>query len=141
MDVIKECMPEAKNLSVAVGIDYGTTLVSKLGTRGARDRICLGEAVELAAKIEERVEGTETGISTAAHAQLPEEIGSLFQWKKELHCFVARNLTADVLERAEESEKMNEQKAASVRRSAAGVSVSVGASLGRSVPLSRNYAE
>ena len=94
-----------------------------------------------AAKIEERVEGTETGISAAAHVQLPEEIGSLFQWKKELQCLVARNLTADVLERAEESEKMKEQEAASVSRSAAGVSVSVGASLGRSVPLSRNYAE
>jgi hypothetical protein len=36
---------------------------------------------------------------------------------------------------------MKEQKAATVSRSAAGVSVSVGASLGRSVPLSRNYAE
>jgi class 3 adenylate cyclase len=141
MDVIKECMPEAKNLSVAVGIDYGTTLVSKLGTRGARDRICLGDAVEQAAKIEERVEGTDTGIAAAAHVQLAEDIGSLFQWKKELQCFVARNLTADVLERADESAQMKEQKTASVSRSAAGIAVSVGTALGRSVPLSRNYAE
>ena len=135
-------MPDrGEELSVAVGIDYSTTLVSKLGTRGARDRICLGEGVELAAKIEERVEGTDTGISSAAHAQLSEEIGSLFQWKKKLQCFVARNLTADVFERAEESEKMKEQQTASVSRSAAGVSVWVGTSLGRNVPLSRNYAE
>ena len=133
--------PESKNLSVAVGIDYGTTLVSKLGTRGARDRICLGEAVEQAAKIEERIEGTETGLSATAHAQLPEEIGSLFQWKKELQSFVARNLTADVLERAEESKKIKEQETVSVSRSAAGVSVLGGTSLGRTVPASRNYAE
>ena len=141
IDVVKECLAEAKNLSVAVGIDYGTTLVSKLGTRGARDRICLGEAVEQAAKIEERIEGTETGLSATAPAQLPKEIGLLFQWKKELQSFVARGLTADVLERAEESEKIKEQETASVSRSAAGVSVVGGTSLGRTVPVSRNYAE
>ena len=141
IDVVKECLAEAKNLSVAVGIDYGTTLVSKLGTRGARDRICLGEAVEQAAKIEERIEGTETGLSATAHAQLPEEIGSLFHWKKELQSFVARDLTADVLERAEESEKIKEQETVSVSRSAAGVSVLGGTSLGHTVPVSRNYAE
>ena len=39
--------------------------------------------------------------------------------------------TADVFERAEESEKMKEQTPCSVSRSAAGVSVSVGTSLGR----------
>jgi class 3 adenylate cyclase len=141
MDVVKECLPESKSLSVAVGIDFGTTLVSKLGTRGARDRICLGEAVEQAAKIEERIGGTETGISAAAHAELAEEIGSLFQWSKEQQCFVSRNLTADVIERAEESAEMKRQQSASVSRSAAGVSVSVGSSLGRTVALSRNYAE
>lgn len=141
MDVIKECLPEAKDLSVAIGVDYGTTLASKLGTRGARDRICLGDAVEHAAKIEERIEGTETGISPDAHAQLPEETSSLFQWKKELQCFVARGLTADVLERAEEASKMKSEPTASVARTAKGVAVSVGSSVGRAVPVSRNYAE
>jgi class 3 adenylate cyclase len=82
MEVVKECLTDAANLSVAIGIDYGTTLVSKLGSRGARDRICLGDAVEQAAKIEERVEGTDTGISTEAHTQLPGHIGDLFHWKK-----------------------------------------------------------
>lgn len=141
MDVIKECLPEAADLSVAVGIDYGTTLVSKLGSRGARDRICLGEAVEQAAKIEERVKGTETGMSSHAHGQLPDEIGDLFTWKKELQCFVAQNLTADTIERAEETKRMQEEKAASVTRTAAGVSVFGGTSGARSVPLSRNYGQ
>ena len=85
--------------------------------------------------------GTETSLSATARAQLPEEIGSLFQWKKELQSFVARDLTADVLERAEESEKIKEQETVSVSRSAAGVSVFGGTSLGRTVPVSRNYAE
>ena len=47
--VIKKLLPEAAGLGIAVGISMGTTLVSKLGTRGHRDRICIGDAVEDAA--------------------------------------------------------------------------------------------
>jgi class 3 adenylate cyclase len=39
--VIKKLFPEAKGLGMATGISIGTTLVSKLGTRGHRDRICI----------------------------------------------------------------------------------------------------
>jgi class 3 adenylate cyclase len=141
MTVIKECVPEAKNLSVAIGADYGLTLASKLGTRGARDRICLGDAVEQAAKIEERIEGGETGMSPEAHAQLDEEISVLFRWRQELQCFVARDLTVDVLERAEEVEQLKSSRTASVTRSAKGVAVSVSTTVGRTVPVLRNYAE
>ncbi len=141
MDVIKECMPEAKNLSVAIGIDHGTTLLSKLGARGARDRICLGEAVEHAAMIEERVDGTDSGISSSAHDELAPEIADLFTWDNETQCYVATNLKVDVLERADEAAKMNEEKAATVSRSAAGVSVVAGMGAGRTIAVSRNYGE
>ena len=100
---------------------------SQSSARGERETAsALGEAVEQAAKLEERIE-YETGISSTAHAQLPEEIGSLFQWKKELQCFVSRN-RVDVLERADESRK-DEASADGVgqseRRGRVGVSRSV----------------
>ncbi len=36
----------SEELGMAVGIDIGTTFVSKLGTHGHRDRICISDAVE-----------------------------------------------------------------------------------------------
>ncbi len=60
---LKELVPEAANLKLAVGVDLGTTLVSKLGARAQRDRICLGEAVERAAECEEECEGGQIGIT------------------------------------------------------------------------------
>jgi class 3 adenylate cyclase len=98
---LKECLPEASQLSVAIGVDMGTTLVSKLGSRGARDRICLGEAVEAAAALEERISGTQIGLATVVYDQLPEEQQKLFTWEKTACGYVASGLTAEKLERAE----------------------------------------
>jgi class 3 adenylate cyclase len=47
---LKKCLPEqAASLHLAIGIDMGATLVSKLGVQAHRDPICLGRAVERAA--------------------------------------------------------------------------------------------
>ena len=58
--VIKKLLPEAAGLGIAVGISIGTTLVSKLGTRGHRDRICIGDAVDDAATFQEGSAGGES---------------------------------------------------------------------------------
>jgi class 3 adenylate cyclase len=61
---LKYWLPEANDLTVAVGVDVVLTLVSRLGTRGARDPICLGAAVQNGARIEEAVDEREVGVSS-----------------------------------------------------------------------------
>jgi class 3 adenylate cyclase len=103
---LKENLPAAKDLQVAIGIDVGLTLVSRLGTRGARDPICLGGAVQNAARIEEAVDRQDTGVSSAVHSHLPETHQDLFGWRAKAQAYVASVLTVDKLERATDASAM-----------------------------------
>ena len=103
---LKACLPKAKNLRLAIGIDLGTTLVSKLGARGQRDRICLGEEVEYAAQLEERSEGGQIAVSKAIYDVLPDELRNHFKYKATLQGYVATNLTAEKVERAARASKV-----------------------------------
>lgn len=100
---IKEALPEASELQLAVGVDLGTTLVSKLGRRAHRDRICLGEAVESAAGNEERCSGRQIGISEDVYEALPERLSQHFAFDKKAKCYVAEGLTAEKEERAQKA--------------------------------------
>ena len=61
--VLKVVLPAIADLGLAVGISQGTTIATKLGERGHRDRICLGAEVLRAEANEERVGKFEIGIS------------------------------------------------------------------------------
>jgi class 3 adenylate cyclase len=98
---LKEKLPEAEELHLAVGVDLDTTLVSKLGTRAHRDRICLGSAVENAAKYEERCSGGQIGVSKRIYDALPDRLKKHFSFNTGVGCYVANDLTADKVERAE----------------------------------------
>ena len=98
---IKEKLPEAKELRMAVGVDIDTTLVSKLGARAHRDRICLGAAVEKAAEYEENCSGGQIGVSKRIYDALPERLSMHFTYDSDAECYVAIDLTADKVERAE----------------------------------------
>jgi class 3 adenylate cyclase len=139
---LKHWLPEANDLTVAIGIDSDLTVVSRLGTRGARDPICLGAAVQKAARIEEAVDGREVGVSSTVYSQLPEHYQELFTWRLAAQAYVASALTADKLERAEDASKLFTQGAEVYVRTTAGVAtvsneVSRGA---RSVVSSQPYA-
>lgn len=97
---LKECLPEADALRLAIGVDLGTTLVSKLGTRAHRDRICLGAAVEEAAACEERSQGGWIGITKIVYDGLPEELATHFQYSSTAKCYVAKDLQVTNIERA-----------------------------------------
>jgi class 3 adenylate cyclase len=97
---IKEKLPEADELHLAVGVDIDTTLVSKLGTRAHRDRICLGAPVENAAKYEEKCSGGQIGVSKRIYDALPERLNKHFKYDSGVGCYVANDLTADKVERA-----------------------------------------
>lgn len=86
---LKACLPEMNELQLKVGIDLGITLVSRLGIRGERDRICLGESVERAALCEERSEGTQIGITKRVLDVLPVELRKYFVYKEKAQCYIA----------------------------------------------------
>jgi class 3 adenylate cyclase len=103
---LKACLPEASELRLAIGVDMGITLVSKLGARGQRDRICLGEAVEEAAQLEERSEGGQIAVSSQIHTLLPEYLCDRFLYSAEVQGYVATDLTSEQLERAARAAKV-----------------------------------
>lgn len=86
---LKACLPEMSELQLKVGIDLGITLVSRLGIRGERDRICLGESVERAAMCEERSEGTQIGVTKRVLDALSGELRKYFTYDTKAQCYVA----------------------------------------------------
>ena len=100
---LKKKLPEAAALRLAVGVDMDSTLVSKLGTRAHRDRICLGEPVESAAANEEKCSGGKIGVSKRIYDALPERLRKHFAYNSEATCYVASDLTWDKVEQAERS--------------------------------------
>ena len=106
---LKDCLPAIKNnIFLAAGVDQGTTLVTKLGTRGHRDRICLGEPVEGAAASEERCEDKEIGVSKVVYDELPDRLKNHFSYNTARQCYVAVGLTADKVEQAEKASSLYE---------------------------------
>jgi class 3 adenylate cyclase len=98
---LKEHLPEASSLGIAVGVDLGTTLASFLGLRGQRDRICLGLPVESAAALEDQYGQQVTAISAAVYDELPDAVQALFE--KKTDCYIASGLRADSIELAQKA--------------------------------------
>ncbi|BDI31494.1 transcriptional regulator [Capsulimonas corticalis] len=93
---LKDCLPNVKKkLNLAAGVDQGTTLITKLGTRGHRDRICLGEPVDSAASMEEKCEGKETGVSKRVYDALPDRLKKQFSYDSDRRYYVAADLTSE----------------------------------------------
>lgn len=106
--VIQELLPEAAGLSMAVGVDHGTGLVTKLGTRGQRDRICMGESVDGAAECEEAAAGGEIAVTTVVYDALPAAVAALFSWDEGRDMYVGSGVTADRLARARRAASLND---------------------------------
>lgn len=122
---IKDVLADAADLKLSVGVDLDITLVSKLGTHAHRDRICLGKAVEDAASYEEKCEGGQIGISKRIYDGLPERLKTHFSYKSAVGCYVAENLTADKVERAERAAHAVAGAPAYIRSDHLGTQVSV----------------
>ena len=87
---LKACLHEqAASLHLAIGIDMGATLVSRLGVRAYRDPICLGRAVECAAELEDAYSAGQVGISRRVCKALPAEMRRHFAPQGNKQQFVA----------------------------------------------------
>jgi class 3 adenylate cyclase len=120
---IKETLPEAEDLGLAVGIDVDTTLASRLGTRGHMDRICVGVPAENAADLEERSEGGRIAITQRVYEALPESLSEHFLYDSDADCYVADGLTAYKLDLAERATDHKAGKSALIATAAAGALV------------------
>jgi class 3 adenylate cyclase len=136
---VKKCLPEAALLGLAVGIDLGDTLVSKLGIRGDRDRICIGLAVQNAAAVQEACHALEIGVNSQVVGLLKSEHAKLFELDEDRGIHVAYGLTAEKIERASKAAAFGAPVFVSSR--ATGVSItSSGLGQSREVLPSRSYA-
>jgi class 3 adenylate cyclase len=140
---LKACLPEAGDLHLAIGIDLGTTLVSRLGARGQRDRICLGAAVENAARLEEQSEGGQVAVSSEVFTLLPDYLKQCFTYSAKAQGFVATNFTTEQIECAEKATRIYGAGApAFVRAGATGVTVRSQESTGaRTIIPARPYTD
>jgi class 3 adenylate cyclase len=138
--VIKKVLPEASELGMAVGSSVGVTLVSKLGTHGNRDRICIGDSVEDAATYQEGSASGQIAIPAETHAHLDEDLQKLFVWNKDRALYIATNLTQEMVERARKASMF--KQAVHVASGAQGAYVGSQATAGsRSFVPSRSFAE
>ena len=138
---IKKKIPEAADLHLAVGVDIELTLVSKLGTRAHRDRICVGKGVEGAAVLEVDCASSQIGISKRVYGALPEYLSKHFEYDKALECYIAGNLTADKVERAAKSAAAVAGAPAFIRLDNSGIRISQeGSESARRIIPTRSYA-
>jgi class 3 adenylate cyclase len=112
--VLRKIVPGAANLHIAVGVDMGVVVATRLGTRGHRDRIVLGSSVLEAAANEERTTEKQIGISSAIYDELEADVKEHFVWSASSKCYVATSLTVAALERKKEAAKYATSAAVSV---------------------------
>ncbi len=121
---LKECLPDiVDRLHLAVGVDIGKTLVSKLGIRGQRDVICIGTPVEEAAYCEEATAGKEIGVTEQVYQLLSEDLAKLFIYDFQKKCYVAMGLTAVQLGWMERAKDYQNETPAYIRSGASGVTI------------------
>jgi class 3 adenylate cyclase len=109
-ETITTVLGDLSGLHLAVGLDTGPTLVSKLGEYGNRDMICLGKSVRRAAKIEQALAGDEIGMSATVRDLLPSRVAELFKWDQAKNCYVQAGVRYNDIVLAEEAEKLDAAK-------------------------------
>jgi class 3 adenylate cyclase len=102
--VLRDKLPTRKDLEVAVGLEVGTALVTRLGKKGKREVVCLGPEVCEAEKLQLKSAGKQIRISEAVYSQI--EAGcKKAEFKKEGGAYVATDLTFPNLEEKEAKAK------------------------------------
>ena len=95
---------------VAIGLAYGPVVLGKLGERGNRDVVSLGQSTAEAARIQQALPGRNIGVNAALRDLLPEWLHDLFVWDASVRAWVAEGMTADEFERLEASESSSVAK-------------------------------
>jgi class 3 adenylate cyclase len=138
---LKQCLPEAGPLGLAIGIDLDATLVSKIGTRGQRDRIAIGTGVENAARAQEKSDGGEVSLTPRVFQLLDEHFQPQFSLDEKRNLYVASRFFSDRYERAAKAAAYGAGGAVTVQTTSKTATVSRGGEAsGRQVLPSKSWA-
>jgi class 3 adenylate cyclase len=90
--VLNAYLQDKKDIHLAVGIDLGTTLVSRLGKQGSRVVICLGPKVTAAEQLQLQSGAQHIRISDTLYDQLDDD-DIKYQFKRDGDSYLAKRLT------------------------------------------------
>lgn len=99
--VLNEHLGDRKDIHVAVGVDIGQALVTRLGKRGRREMICLGEEVSSAEALQLKSSGRQIRISEEIYNAIKNETKKGEFKKDDDGDYVAKNLTFPRLDELE----------------------------------------
>jgi class 3 adenylate cyclase len=102
--VLNAYLQGRKDIHLAVGVDVGTVLVTRLGKKGAREVVCLGPQVTSAEDLQLRSAGREIRISKALYETIDDETLKRQFVKDNQGAYVAIGLTFPRLDELEEAE-------------------------------------
>ena len=102
--VLNAYLQDRKNIHLAVGVDVGTVLVTRLGKKDAREVVCLGPQVTSAEGLQLRSAGREIRIPKALYETIGGETLKQEFVKDDQGAFVAKGLTFPKLDELEEAE-------------------------------------
>ena len=97
-------LQDRKDIHLAVGVDVGTVLVTRLGKKGAREVVCLGPQVTSAEGLQLRSTGREIRIPRALYETIDDETLERQFVKDNQGAYVAKGLTFPKLDELEEAE-------------------------------------
>lgn len=103
--ILNTRLTDRKDIHVAIGLDAGTVLVTRLGKKGKRVALCLGSEVTSAEVLQLRSSGKEMRISKEIYEAIDDTILAE-QFKKDGADYVAKGLTFPRLD------ELKEEKAA-----------------------------
>jgi class 3 adenylate cyclase len=107
--VLNERLVDRKDIHVAVGLDVGTALVTRLGKKGNRIVICIGPGVSSAEGLQLRSSAQEIRISETIFDVLKDKT-LREQFKKDGDSYVAKRLTFPRLDELEEERAAYEDR-------------------------------
>lgn len=102
--VLNTCLQDRKDIHLAVGVDVGTVLVTRLGKKGAREVVCLGPQVISVEGLQLRSAGREIRISKAIYESIDDDTLKRQFVKDNQSAYVAKGLTFPKLDEIEEAE-------------------------------------
>jgi class 3 adenylate cyclase len=102
-NVLRKKLPNRQDLYVAIGVDVGTAIVTRLGKLGKREVVCLGPEVDVAQDLQMKSKATQIRISPAIYDTI-ERKAIKDEFTKDGDSYVATELTWPKIEEIEATE-------------------------------------
>jgi class 3 adenylate cyclase len=126
--VLRTKLPQRKDLHVAVGLDVGTVLVTRLGTKGKREVVCLGPKVDAAEDLQLAAASKQIRISKEIYDAITQQAVK-DEFTESDGAYVATELT---FPKIEEREATDRARAGTLVSKTMGATLAIASTAGRS---------